>query len=141
VDIGQILSVFCVIIMVMLITEYFIWHYSIAPPAIWVIFGNYAKATWHRFLIGRHFKTLLAPWHRRQPSDMGERNGIGSKMLDAISDFYIRILAAFIRLTLIILGLIFIALVFVIFASLFFIWILWPLIAGYFVIKGIALVL
>lgn len=116
---------------------YLHWHYFIASGDILGHLKNYQIGAWHQFLISRHFKTLFSPWHRAQPSDSESKMGIGDRIMFSIIDFYIRIFAAFIRLIIILIGLIYEAILFVIFIVLFIIWILWPLLVLFLIIKGI----
>ncbi|MDP3954124.1 MAG: hypothetical protein Q8Q06_01750 [bacterium] len=124
----------------MLAIEYFIWHYYAAPGQIWGIMINYARSIWHRFLIVRHLKTLFAPWHRRQPSDVGGDRTFGSMAGNFFADIYIRILAAFVRVLIILSGIIAEVIVFVGFILLLMIWIVWPILLAYSVIQGLGLI-
>jgi len=124
----------------MTLIDYFYWHFSVAPGNIWGILGNYMKATWHRFLIVQHLKTLFAPWHRQQPSEFGEAKTFASRIGDAIADFYIRIIAAAVRLTIILTGLFVEAIIFIAFVLLMIIWILWPFVFLYSVSRGLILI-
>ena len=120
--------------------DYLSWHYGDALRAILVIQKNYILGVWHRFLISQHFRTLFSPWHRRQPSDSGGPSNIGEKILNAIADFYIRILAALVRSTIIITGLICCVVIYVVFWLVFIFWLLWPLIFIVLFIKGLSLI-
>ena len=127
--------------MVTIFLEYFYWHYTIAPFEILRIMQNYLKANIHRFLIVQHLRTLFAPWHRQNPSDFGTRaKTFGDKIMDKIADFYIRLIAAFIRLMIISAGLIWQLILFIFFMLLFVVWLAWPAIAVYSVIKGISMI-
>src|SRR3989344_5252230 len=122
--------------------KYVYWHFTIAPLQIMVIMTNYLRAFWHRFLIGQHFKTLFAPWHRQEPSQLAPKRSKNfvDKILDFIADIYIRLIAATIRLSVIIAGLVtqlFIALGF---TALFLVWIIWPVLAIYLIFRGLSLV-
>lgn len=121
--------------------NYLVWHYGEALKALLTIQKNYIIGAWHQFLIGQHFKTLFFPWHRRQPSDFGKATNIGDKIIDGVIDFYIRILAAIIRLSIIISGLIWIVIIYFVFWAAFIFWVLWPLIFLGVVIKGLSLIL
>lgn len=121
--------------------EYFYWHYAVAPFEILRIMKNYLIAVWHRFLVVRHFETLFSPWHRQNPSDFGRRErNLGDKILDAIADLYIRLIAACIRLTIIVGGLLTELLALVVFILLFIVWLGWPMIAIYLIIKGVNMI-
>ena len=91
----------------MIILDYFSWHYSKAITGIMVLMADYANAIWHRFLVVQHLKTLFAPWHRRQPSEFSKGDDFSTRVLDALADFYIRLLAALMRTIIILSGLIF----------------------------------
>lgn len=118
--------------------DYFYWHYTIAPFEILRIMNNYLIARWHQFLIVQHFRTLFAPWHRQNPSDFGKRDRtFTDKILDGVADLYIRLIAAGIRSTIILGGLIVELLTVVSFLVLFVVWLGWPVISIYFIVKGI----
>ncbi len=121
--------------------DYLRWHYGEALGAILTIQKNYVIAIWHRFLISQHFRTLFSPWHRRQPSDFGKASTLSGKLLDGIVDFYIRILAAIIRLSIIVTGLLWAGIVFVSFWFLFIFWLLWPVIFILILFKGLSLII
>lgn len=122
--------------------EYFYWHYSIAPFEILRIMGDYLKGARHQFLIVRHLRTLFAPWHRQNPSDFGRQDKtFTDKILDAMADIYIRLIAAGVRIFIITIGLAWQLVLFIFFVLLFVIWLAWPLLAGYLVINGINRVL
>ena len=98
---------------------------------------NYLKSNLHRFLIVQHLRTLFAPWHRQNPSDFGSKNKtFGDKIMDRVADLYIRLIAAFIRLMIVSAGLIWQLVLLVFFLILFVVWLVWPAIAIYLVIKG-----
>lgn len=125
-------------VMASIFLEYFYWHYTIAPFEILRIMKNYLKASRHQFLLVQHFKTLFAPWHRQNPSDFGPKNkAFTDKILDSLVDIYIRLIAACIRLVIIIAGLLWQAVLFVFFILLFVAWLAWPAIAIYSVAKGL----
>ncbi len=123
--------------------KYIYWHFTIAPGQILIIMNNYAKSTWHKFLIGKHFKTLFAPWHRQEPSQLAsaKSKNFGDKILDSIIDAYIRLIAAVIRLCVITAGLIMEAATYI--GSLIFLglWLIWPLAALVCVIYGLGFLL
>jgi hypothetical protein len=125
----------------MALVEYIYWHYGVAPANIVKLLKNYMVGTWHRFLISTHFRTLLAPWHRANPSDAGKPQNFGDKIINAVIDFYIRIVAAIVRLIIILVGLISEVLVFAVFVLLLIFWFLWPLIFIYLISKGLLLIL
>lgn len=119
--------------------EYFYWHYAIAPGAILELSRNYLIGTWHRFLISTHFRTLLSPWHRTRPSDLSKTQNIGDKIMNMVIDFYIRILAAIVRLTIILVGLIAEIVIIAVFTALLVVWLLWPVIFIWSVSYGLKL--
>jgi len=117
---------------------YFYWHYTIAPFEILRIMQNYLISNWHKFLIVQHFRTLFAPWHRQNPSDIGPRSKtFTDKILDVITDFYIRLIAAAIRLVIIGSGLIVELLTIVLFLIIFIAWLAWPAICVYSISSGL----
>lgn len=122
-----------------MILKYFYWHYAIAPSNILGILKNYLIGTWDRFLISKHLQTLFSPWHRLLPSQIPEKQNFGTKILNAILDFYIRILAAIIRLIIIVVGLLNELLLIILFLLLLIIWLLWPVIFILMIIKGLKL--
>lgn len=117
--------------------DYLLWHYGQALKGILNLQENYTTGTWHRFLIAQHMRNLFAPWHRL---DVGKSQGIGDKLLNAIAGFYFRILAAFIRLSIVVAGLIWVAVEYIFFILLLILWLLWPLIALIFLIRGLVLI-
>lgn len=127
--------------MVTIFLEYFYWHFAIAPFEILKMMKNYMKAARHQFLITQHLRTLFAPWHRQNPSDFGKKNRtLGDKILDSLVDFYIRLIAAGVRLTIIIMGLLWQLALFILFILLFVFWLSWPVIAVYMIINGLHII-
>ena len=99
-------------------------------------------ARWHQFLIVQHFNTLFSPWHRQNPSDFGPRERkFTDKILDSITDLYIRLIAAVIRLTIIFMGLVVELMTLAVFLVLFVAWLAWPVVAVYMISKGLNLIL
>lgn len=128
--------------MIIIFLEYFYWHFTIAPFEILKIMNNYQIAFWHKFLIVQHFRTLFSPWHRQNPSEFGTRaRTFVDKILDVLVDVYIRLIAACIRLVIILTGLVAQVLIFLGFIVLFVLWLGWPVISIYLIIKGLNLVL
>lgn len=123
----------------MVFVDYIVWHYAVAPGAILGLLHNYLVGTWHRFLISTHFKTLLSPWHRTRPSDVGKAQSIGDKIMNGVVDFYVRILAAIVRLVIILIGLIAEAVIVTAFVALLIVWLLWPVIFIWMVGYGFSL--
>ena len=121
--------------------NYIYWHYTIAPARILGLLRNYLMGIWHRFLIPTHFKTLLSPWHRSNPSDAGGPRNFGDKIMNGVIDFYIRIIAAFVRLTIILIGLFAELVVIIVFVVLLIVWLVWPIVFVYLVSNGLALTL
>lgn len=120
--------------------DYIFWHYQIAPKEIFGILKNYLTGNWHKFLITKHLKTLFYPWHRLRPSEIEKTNKISEKIANAIIDFYIRILAALVRLTIVLTGLIYELITIIIFLALFLIWLFWPVVFIYLIVKGLTLI-
>lgn len=124
----------------MLLIDYIYWHYAIAPLGILGLLRNYMLGVWHKFLIATHFRTLLAPWHRAKPSEFGTTKTFGDKIINAVVDFYIRIIAAVIRLAIILLGLFTELIVIIAFVILLIVWLLWPVILFFWVGRGLGLI-
>ena len=123
----------------MVLLEYLYWHFAIAPRNIWEIAANYAWALWHRFLIPQHMSHLFSPWHRRLPSDLDKPAGIGDRVINFITDFYIRIFAGGVRFSIVLAGLVS-EIVSVFFFSLaFLVWVIWPVVLVVAVGKGLIL--
>jgi len=100
------------------------------------------RASWHRFLIAKHFQTLFAPWHRQNPSDFGKRDRTyGDKILDVIVDLYIRLIAAGIRLIIIFSGMVWQLVLLLFFMLALIVWIAWPAVSVFSIIYGIELLL
>ena len=126
--------------MVTIFLEYFYWHYAIAPFEILKIMRNYLKAARHQFLMSQHLRTLFAPWHRQNPSDFGRKEKtLADKMLDSLADLYIRLIAACIRTLIIFAGLIWQLILLLAFLLLFIIWLAWPFIAVYSIVRGLSM--
>ena len=126
--------------MINIFLEYFYWHFAVAPFEILRIMQNYLKANWHRFLIVQHFRTLFSPWHRQNPSDFGTKNkNFTDKILDFIVDIYIRLIAAVIRSVIILTGFLVELLTIFAFLILFVVWLVWPAIAIYSIMEGLAM--
>ena len=104
--------------------------------------NNYLIARWHQFLIVQHLRTLFSPWHRQNPSDFGKKEKMFvDKVLDGVADTYIRLIAAGIRLMIILSGLVVGLFTAIGFLILFVIWLGWPIISIYLVIKGVMLLI
>jgi len=119
--------------------QYFYWHYMIAPSRILGVLKNYMIGTWHRFLITRHLATLFSAWHRVMPSQLPEEQTFGSKIINGVVDFYIRIVAAVIRLAIIITGLIYELILSAAFFAFLIIWVFWPLVLIFLIVQGFSL--
>ncbi|OGN00216.1 MAG: hypothetical protein A3B91_03820 [Candidatus Yanofskybacteria bacterium RIFCSPHIGHO2_02_FULL_41_29] len=126
--------------MVTIFLEYFYWHFTVAPFEILKIAGDYLKAARHQFLIVQHLKTLFSPWHRQNPSDFSVRQKTFSdKIMDSVADLYIRLIAAGVRLSIVFMGLIWQVILLICFGLLFVIWLAWPVIAVYSIMRGLAM--
>lgn len=117
--------------MAFIFIDYLYWHLTIAPLNILKIMSSYIKSIHHRFLIAGHLRTLFYPWHRQDPSQLAHKESLdfGSKIVEKIIDFYIRILAAFMRLSVVITGLFFEGIVFVGFILGLIVWVIWPVLS------------
>lgn len=124
--------------MAVLFLEYFYWHFTIAPFEILKIMNNYLRASRHQFLLKQHLATLFAPWHRQNPSDFGPKSKpFTDKALDLVADIYIRLIAACIRLLIILAGLIWQLVILIGFIFLFVVWLGWPVVAIFFITRGL----
>lgn len=98
-------------------------------------------SNWYHFLIVQHLKTFFAPWHRQNPSDIRKKNRTFSdRIVGGIIDLYIRIIAAFVRLVVIIIGLITYLATAVVFVLLFIIWFVWPILSLLLIIRGLLII-
>ncbi|MFH1769528.1 MAG: hypothetical protein ABH833_02580 [Parcubacteria group bacterium] len=110
----------------MVLVKYLIWHYSIAPRNIVAIMLNYVVGTWHNFLIVRHLRTLFAPWHRTKPEEILKPKTLGDKMGNFVVDIFIRLIAAVLRLGIVLTGLIYEILIIAVFIVFLVVWLAWP---------------
>jgi len=124
----------------MLTLYYIYWHYIVAPREILKLLRNYLIGAWHKFFISQHLRTLISPWHRMRASDVIKSEKIVDKLGNIIIDIYTRFLAALIRLSIIITGLIAEIIVIIFFTALFIGWLLWPVIFIALIIKGWSLI-
>jgi hypothetical protein len=123
----------------MLTLYYIYWHYAVAPGEILKLLKNYLIGTWHKFFISKHLRTLISPWHRLRASDVIRAEKIIDKLGNILVDIYTRFLAALIRLSIILTGLIAEIIVVIFFAALFIGWLLWPVIFVISIWKGLML--
>jgi len=119
---------------------YLTWHYIIAPREILVLFKNFSIATWHKFLILQHLKTMFSPWHRFRAKELFGAQSFGDKVGNWIFDLFTRFIAAFIRLSVISMGLAVQIIVVIFFVTLFAIWIFWPFVVIAFLGRGVTLI-
>lgn len=124
----------------MLVIEYLWWHYTTAPKEILILFKNYSIATWHKFLIWGHLKTLFSPWHRMQVQLMLPAKGFADRISNIVTDIFIRLIAAMIRMCIIIIGLAAQGAVLIFFVALLLLWVFWPFAVLAFVGKGFSLI-
>lgn len=127
----------------MLFFEYLFWHYSTAIKQILAIAHNYLIASWFRFGIFFHLRTLLYPWHRQVVPPDDSEEGIFFTLLNKaagwIADLYFRLIAALLRLSVVFGGLISCTLIFLIFLFIIIVWLFWPFIVLISISKGITL--
>ena len=128
--------------MITVFLEYFYWHYTIAPFEILKIMQNYLTAARHQFLMTQHLRTLFSSWHRQNPSDFGTKDRtFTDKIFDSIADLYIRLIAAAIRSSIILMGLLWQFVLLISFLILFIFWLAWPVIIAYSISKGLNIIL
>lgn len=125
----------------MVFVYYLTWHYIIAPREILVLLKNFSIATWHKFLILQHLRTLFSPWHRFVSKELFGAQNFSDKVGNIIFDIFTRFIAAFIRLSVILMGLAVQIIVATFFTVLFIAWIFWPLVVVAFLGRGVTLVL
>ncbi len=116
--------------MVSIIIQYAFWYYFVAPRGIIKIAKNYLVSTWHRFYIINHLKTLFVPWHRVKvkvpPKTLGEKIIWGA--VNMIADAYFLLIAAIVRFSIVIAGLVVELAIFAFFILFFIFWIVSPVI-------------
>lgn len=123
----------------MLILEYIFWHYTTAPLEILKLFKTYSIATWHKFLIWGHMKTLFSPWHRMRVQFMLPPQSFADRISNIITDIFIRLIAGMIRSTIIVFGLFAQGAVLAFFAGLFIVWLAWPAVVLFSLGRGFTL--
>lgn len=126
----------------MLFFEYFFWHYSIALKDIAEISRNYLRATWFRFGVVFHLRTLFYPWRRQLVDDEPQEGLIMNLLMKVVTwfvDLYFRLIAALVRFSVVLTGLFACAFIILVFTVVFIVWLLWPLIFIIAMSKGIAL--
>lgn len=124
----------------MVFVYYLTWHYTTGLREILVLFKNFSKATWHKFLILQHLRTLFAPWHRFRAKELFGAQSFGDKLGNWVFDLFTRFLAAGIRLSVILMGLAVQVAVILFFITLFAVWAFWPLVLAAFMGRGVSLI-
>lgn len=127
-------------IKIMLIFDYFWWHYIVAPINILEIAKNYSTAVWNKFLIWQHARTLFSPWHRMQAKYMFPAQGFLDRIGNFFFEIFIRFIAAFLRSVIIVFGLLAQATAVIIFAAILFVWLAWPFLFVIYVSRGLELI-
>lgn len=122
----------------LLLPYYFHWHYSQGLIQAIGVIQNCIWFFWHFFSIGELSRTLFKPWMR-----LHEERVRGGGIADMLQVWLINILMMFagavIRLTMILLGLIFIALTIVIGAIAYIVWFALPILLVVFPTTGVVL--
>lgn len=124
----------------MVFVNYLLWHYSTAPGQIVILLKDFSIATWHKFLILQHLRTLFAPWHRFSSKELFGAKSFGDKVGNWIFDIFTRFLAALIRLSVITMGLAVQVAVVIFFIVLFAVWAFWPVVVVAFIGRGVSLI-
>ncbi|MDX1535774.1 MAG: hypothetical protein R3346_03375 [Candidatus Spechtbacterales bacterium] len=124
----------------MLVIEYIWWHYTTAIKNILILFKNYSIATWHKFLIWGHLRTLFSPWHRMRLQIMMPPKNFADRVSNIITDIFIRLVAGMIRMSIIIIGLAAQGAVFLFFTSLLVLWVFWPAVVLVSIGRGFVLI-
>lgn len=120
----------------MLFTTYLYWHYAVAPIEILKLLQNYAIATWKKFLIWGHVRTLFYPWHRLHISDVFQPRTYMDRFTNVLVEAYVRLIAATMRLIVICIGLTIEALILAFFIVFFIVWLAWPAFSLLLILKG-----
>jgi len=127
----------------MLFFQYILWHYTTAIKHLLEIARNYFVATWFRFAITFHLRTLFYPWRRQLINDAPDEGILMfflSKIGTIITDLIFRFIAALLRLSVILSGLITLIFLVCFFTALLIAWLLWPIIGIISISKGIAFI-
>ncbi len=126
----------------MLSTEYLAWHYGSGLRGLVRIAKNYCIAHWYRFGIGFHLRTLFYPW-RRQYAEDEKTDGVLMRVVmwavGKIVDLYFRLVAAVVRLTVVLVGLVYVSLTACFFTIAILAWLLWPAVAVGSITLGVTL--
>ncbi|MEX2405240.1 MAG: hypothetical protein WD579_01415 [Candidatus Paceibacterota bacterium] len=118
--------------------SYIRWHYTAAYVDYYRIATNFLWFLWHFFAIPLHLKTLFIPW-RRLSEETGRYFDLERLFERIIINTIMRVIGVFIRLLLIIAGIIVIAATFFVLVILGVMWAILPLIILYTIINGIIL--
>ena len=119
---------------------YFLWHYTRAISDLFTVSKNFLWFTWHFFSIGVLSQTLFAPWQKLD-EQYARGFDIGAFFETFVVNTLMRIIGFFIRLSVIVLGLIAFIIVFALEIIAFIIWLLFPFIIAGFFISGVNLFL
>ncbi len=122
-----------------LLNNYVIWHYKNAPEAIFHIWLNILQYINHIFAIKIHLLSLFAPWHRmteKRTKKWNFEDFAGVLLINGISRF----IGFFLRIILIITGLISMALLCVSLVGIYLLWYFAPITIIGSIILGIALI-
>ncbi|OGZ58307.1 MAG: hypothetical protein A3B96_01760 [Candidatus Spechtbacteria bacterium RIFCSPHIGHO2_02_FULL_43_15b] len=124
----------------MLFFNYLYWHYVIAPVEIVKLLKNYSIATSRKFLIFGHLKTLFYPWHRLRVSDVAKPKNITDRVANVAVEAYIRLVAAIIRMTVVLFGVTVQITILFLFIVIFLAWLMWPALVFISLAKGITII-
>ena len=120
---------------VIIITDYLLWHYTRAFRDMAITMRNVFYFVVHFFSIPLLIRTLFAPFKR--VTEAYEHRGIEAFMETFVVNVMTRIVGAFVRLSIILIGLL--TLVFTVFGCLFFFifWVTAPFVLSFLFCKGL----
>ncbi|MBI3632913.1 MAG: hypothetical protein HY226_01325 [Candidatus Vogelbacteria bacterium] len=121
-----------------LIGDYFIWHYTVAVKNIFFMWFDFEWFAWNYFSIKQLTRTLFVPWKR-----LGENTkdyfDLGAVLTAVVVTTLMRLLGALIRLSTIIFGLFLMVLLIPLCVLALIAWILMPVILGFIFALGVEL--
>ncbi len=113
---------------------YLLWHFTTAWGDLWRLYTNLIWFLWNLFSIKILSSTLLSPWHRlTERRTRGSAGLLGQIIINTLTRFF----GFFVRLGVILFGLLSIAIFSALFFSLFVLWVGMPLIAVGLILYGI----
>lgn len=121
-----------------LIPAYIMWHYTRALREYWHHTENVLWFIGHFFSLATLVRTFFAPW-RRLDADKAEHEKLGDMFSRLIFNTIMRVVGAFLRFWILLVGISVLVLAAVMFAGGFIVWLILPFIIVAMLIRGIAL--